>query len=97
VAFTLIRELGSFPRENGLKRLLLALYSASENSRYIALSEQQRSSTEDDFVSMKKGITIRKSEVANIISALQSADFDAKPDGNGLTPQEYSTQFLDWV
>jgi hypothetical protein len=94
-SFTLVRELASLERDRGSKRLLLALYSASdegsnENRRYIALSEQQRSNEESEWQSARKGITVRRGELEAIISALQSADFDAKPDGKGLSDREYA-------
>ena len=95
MSFTLIRQLTEAVRDNGLKRLLLGLYSTDSGSRYIALSEQVRPSTDHDWVSNKRGITVRRGEIANIIAALQSADFDAKPDGNGLTDTEYAST-LDW-
>jgi hypothetical protein len=97
--FEIVKELASLERDQGLKRMLLALYSSGENGsgRYIALSEQIRPSKEDQFVSIKKGITIRRGEVAAIISALQSADFDAKSDGNGLSDREYSKLHVDWA
>jgi hypothetical protein len=93
--FSIVKELASLERDKGSKRLLLALYSASDDSdngnstgrRYIACSEQVRKG--DDWESARKGITIRKSELDSIIAALQSADFDAKPDGNGLSDTEY--------
>lgn len=75
--------------------MLLALYSATnddepdKSSRYIALSEQQKSEEDSDWVSARKGITIRRGELDTIISALQSADFDAKSDGTGLSDREY--------
>lgn len=99
-SFTLIRELAELARDKGNKRLLLALYSASDGDnesakRYIALSEQQRSGPDQEYQSTRRGITIRRGEVESIISALRSADFDAKPDGKGLSPQEYALT-LDW-
>ncbi len=101
-SFTLVRNLLELERDHGLKRLLLALYSVSDGpgedpkSRYIALSEQNRSTKESEWSSSRKGITVRRGELSQLISALQSADFDAKPDGKNLTPQEYSDKFLDW-
>lgn len=97
MAFELIRELNECIRENGLKRLLLALYSTESGSRYIALSEQVKPDADSSWISNRKGITIRRGEIASIISALQSADFDAKSDGNKLSPQEYSRLHLDWT
>jgi hypothetical protein len=99
--FKIVRELAVLPRDKGLKQLLLALYSAGDKEgkeiRYIALSEQVRTDEDSPWLSNKKGITIRRGEIANIISALQSADFDAKSDGNGLSDTEYSKMHLDWV
>lgn len=92
--FKVIRELASLERDRGCKRLLLALYSASDNSgkenRYIALSEQQRPDQEAEWSSTRKGITVRRGELASIIAALQSADFDSKPDGKGMSEKEYA-------
>lgn len=93
--FSIVRELASLERDNGSKRLLLALYSASDDRgqgnerRYIALSEQVRSEPDAEWQSARKGITVRRGEIRNIIAALQSADFDAKPDGKGMTDLEY--------
>lgn len=105
-SFTLVRELADLKRENGNKRLLLALYSASDSpspdeqqnsKRYIALSEQERSGPDEPYKSTRKGITIRRGELETIISALQSADFDAKPDGKNLTHKEYAELYCkDW-
>lgn len=94
-SFKIVRELASLERDKGSKRLLLALYSASDegsetNRRYIALSEQQRVNENSEWQSTRKGITVRRSEVSEIIAALQSADFDAKPDGRGLSDKEYA-------
>ena len=99
--FTLVRNILELEREQGLKRLLLALYSVNdggteEKAKYIALSEQTRPSKEAEWISSRKGITVRRGEINQLISALQSADFDAKPDGKNLTPQEYSDKFLNW-
>lgn len=97
--FELIRELASIERDRGQKRLLLAVYSANDTNgqknRYLACSEQQRSSAEEPWASSRKGITIRRSEVDEIISALQSADFDAKSDNKNLSNFDYATT-LDW-
>lgn len=101
-SFTLVRNLLELERDKGLKRLLLALYSVSDDpgsdgrSRYIALSEQTRTDQNAEWVSSRKGITVRRGELSQLISALQSADFDAKPDGKNLTPQEYADKFLNW-
>lgn len=98
--FELIRELAECLRDRGSKRLLLAVYSANDTdgskNRYIALSEQQRTSDEEPWASSRKGITVRRGELESIISALQSADFDAKSDGKNLSNKEYSLT-LDWV
>jgi hypothetical protein len=100
-SFTLVRNLLELERDSGLKRLLLALYSVSDSpdaegrSRYIALSEQTRSSKEAEWTSARKGITVRRGELSSLISALQSADFDAGPDNKGLSPQAYA-ETLDW-
>jgi hypothetical protein len=93
-SFKVIRELASLERDKGSKRLLLALYSASDEGsqqdrRYIALSEMTRTDTNSEWVSARKGITIRRGELDEIISALKSADFDSKPDGKGLSDREY--------
>jgi hypothetical protein len=93
--FSIVRELASLERDKGSKRLLLALYSASDDGsqgnerRYIALSEQVRSGPDTEWQSARKGIIVRRGEISNIIAALQSADFDAKPDGKGMTDLEY--------
>lgn len=91
--FEIVRELAELPRDKGEKRLLLALYSTDSGHRYVALSEQ--SLQEDQWVSNKRGITIRRGELESIISALRSADFDAKPDNKNLSDYEYA-QTLDW-
>jgi hypothetical protein len=98
-SFTLVRELAEVLRDKGSKRLLLGLYQAEDSdrtSKYLACSEQQRVDVDSPWVSSRKGITIRASEVATLIAALQSADFDAKPDGKNLTHQEYADKYLDW-
>lgn len=92
-AFDLIRELLELPRDEGKKRLLLALYEAPNNGRYMALSEQNL--VNDQWVSAKKGITVRRLEKEAIITALQSADFDAKPDNKNLSNVEYA-KLLTW-
>lgn len=98
--FTLIRELCDIRRDQGKTRLLLALYEASDGGddtvkrRYTALSEQKIDET-GAFVSTRRGITIRRTEIQDVIRALQSADFDAAPDTSGLSAQEYS-KTLDW-
>lgn len=104
-SFTLVRNLLELERDSGLKRLLLALYCARDDGlseeddpgkRYIALSEQTRPSKDADWVSTRKGITVRRGELSQLIFALQSADFDSRPDGKNLTPQEYADKYLDW-
>lgn len=100
-SFTIVRELGSYERDGGLRRLFLALYCASDGAedtgrKYIALSEQTRADKESEWVGTRKGITVRKSEVNGLIAALQSADFDAKPDNKHLSHKEYAEQCLDW-
>ena|ERR1043165_4391982 len=92
--FKIIKELASIERDKGLKRLLVALYEASDDDgseprRYIATSEQARKSEDNDWESSRKGITVRRGEIGQLISALQSADFDAKPDGKGLSCEDY--------
>jgi hypothetical protein len=94
VAFTLIRELLEIPRDQGNKRLLIALYSTDSNHRYVATSEQVLGS-EGEWLSNKKGMTIRRGELDAVIKALQSADFDAAPDTSNLSCQEYAST-LDW-
>jgi len=99
-SFVLIRELLSLERDQGLKRLLLGLYSVSDGAdepsrRYIACSEQVRPDKDSDWVSGRKGITVRRAEVGQLIAALQSADLDAKPDGKNLSDREYALT-LDW-
>lgn len=74
--------------------MLLALYSATNDdgneNRYLALSEQQKSQKDDsEWEGTRKGITVRRGELDAIISALQSADFDSKSDGTGLSDREY--------
>lgn len=94
--FELVRELASVERDKGEKRLLLALYStetAESGIRYIALSEQNKSG--EEWVSARKGITIRRLEREAVITALQSADFDAKPDNKNLSNAEYA-KLLTW-
>ena len=92
--FQIIRELASVERDRGSKRLLLALYEASSGGvRYLALSEQEAQN--EEWVSRKRGITVRRGELKSIISALQSADFDALPDTSNLSNDEYA-QTLDW-
>lgn len=100
--FKIVRELADIRRDKGLKRLLLALYEASDGEgegpgrRYAALSEQARANIDtDEWVSTRKGITIRRGEMQDVIRALQSADFDAAPDTKSLSAQEYS-KTLDW-
>lgn len=97
--FRIVRELADIRRDKGLKRLLLALYEASDGDgpgrRYLACSEQVRPDQDSDFTSSRKGITIRSFEVNDVIRALQSADFDAAPDTKSLSAQEYS-KTLDW-
>jgi len=97
--FTLIREILEIPRDKGLKRILLAVYEVTGDgkapSRYLAASEQKRLNEDSPWVSAQKGITIRRGELENVIAALQSADFDAKPDGKNLSCQEYA-RTLDW-
>lgn len=102
-SFTLVRELAELSR-HGNKRLLLALYSASDSSdvsggdsakRYLACSEQERTDDGSPWRSSRKGITIRRAEINTIISALQSADFDAKSDNKGMSHAEYA-KTLDW-
>ncbi len=97
-SFTLISELCEVTRDKGLKRLLLGLYQASDSdrtSRYLALSEQSRQDDSSEWISNKRGITVRKGEIATVIVALQSADFDAKPDNKNLSNQAYALT-LDW-
>lgn len=97
-SFTLVRELAEVLRDRGSKRLMLGLYSASDGegeNRYIALAEHHRADESSPWVSSRKGITLRRSEVSTMIAALQSVNFDAKPDGKGLSPQEYA-KTLDW-
>lgn len=80
-----------------MKRLLVALYETVEGdrkSRYLACSEQKRSSEDAPWQSALKGITIRKSERDDIVAALQSADFDAKEDTGKLTNQSYADSFF---
>ncbi len=99
-SFTLLKEICEVSRDKGLKRLLLALYQASDTdrtSKYLALSEQSRFDLDADWVSNKRGITIRKREVDTIVSALKSADFDAKPDNKNLSNTEYAATCVDWV
>jgi hypothetical protein len=98
--FKLVRELLSLERDQGLKRLLLALYSVSDGDddlarRYVACSEQVRSTKDSDWSSSRRGITVRRAEIGQLIAALQSADFDAKSDGKGLSDQDYALT-LDW-
>lgn len=96
--FELIKELSSLERDQGLKRLLLAVYSANDGAggknRYIACSEQHKD-VEGAWVSSRKGITIRRGELQQIVTALQSADFDAKPDTKNLSNKLYA-EMLDW-
>jgi hypothetical protein len=97
-SFTLIRELCEVIRDKGVKRLMLGLYQVEDSdrsSRYLALSEQSRQDDSSEWVSSKRGITVRKGEVAAVIAALQSADFDANPDNKNLSNQAYSLT-LDW-
>lgn len=94
MAFSLIRELLEIPRDQGNKRLLIAVYSTDTGHKYLATSEQVKSA-EGDWLSNKRGMTIRRGELEAVIKALQSADFDTAPDTSGLTCQEYS-QTLDW-
>jgi hypothetical protein len=104
-SFTLVRNLLELERDKGLKRLLLALYCARDDNsaagedsgrKYIALSEQTRPSKEAEWIPSRKGITVRRGEIEQLISALKSADFDAKPDGKGLSDQEYAKLHCDW-
>lgn len=101
-SFTLVRELLSLERDQGLKRLLLGLYSASDGDdesarRYVACSEQVRSTKNSDWTSSRKGITVRRGEISQLVAALQSADFDAKSDGKGLSDKEYADLYCkDW-
>lgn len=96
--FSIVKELATISRDKGSKRLLVALYESKEGertNRYIATSEQKLT-TNDQWVGVMKGITIRKAEVNEVIKALQSADFDASPDTSNLSCQEYALT-LDWT
>ena len=94
-SFTLVRELAEFPRDKGLTRLLLALYETDTGHRYIALSEQRRDTNEADWVSARKGVTLRRAELQPAVAALSSADFDSKEDTSSLSHQAYASR-LDW-
>lgn len=97
--FELLRELVELPREKGKKRLMLGLYQASGDGqpvRYLALSEQSRADENSEWISNKRGITVRRGEVDSVIAALKSADFDASPDGRKLSNEEYSKIHVDW-
>ncbi len=78
---------------------MLGLYQVEDSdrsSRYLALSEQSRQDDSSEWVSNKRGITVRKGEIATVIAALQSADFDAKQDTSNLSNAEYADQCVDW-
>ncbi len=94
--FSIVKELTTISRDKGSKRLLVALYESADGertNRYIATSEQKLT-TNDQWVGVMKGITIRKSEVNEVIKALQSADFDSAPDTSGLDNKSYADQFF---
>lgn len=101
MSFKIVKELLEVSRDQGSKRLLLALYEASGKGedgtpiRYLAISEQVKKTSDGPWVSALKGITIRRSELQQFITALQSADLEAAPDNKGLTDQEYAEQVLD--
>ena len=99
MSFNLIRELLECPRDNGLTRILIGLYEVNKPgetpSRYLALSEQSRSDADSPWRSKMKGITVRKGEVAAVIAALQSADFNAVSDNKHLSNEDYASQVLD--
>lgn len=100
-SFTLVRELLELPRDNGSRRLMVGLYSASDDpatdsgKRYLACSEQEKSA-DGQWISRRRGITIRRGEAQAVIAALQSADFNAGPDTKGLSDREYAELYCDW-
>jgi hypothetical protein len=97
-SFTLLRELASIERDQGLKRLLIALYQTDSGHKYVAASEQKRPTKEDSWVSAMKGITVRRAELDSVIKALSGADlaFDKGPDTGKLSDREYAELYLDW-
>lgn len=99
MGFKVVRELAETQRDNGLKRLSLALYESDQGARYIALAEHQRSSEDSPWQSNRKGVTVRKSELTTFINALRDAEsiWDASgEDPSTMSPQVYAAKYLDW-
>jgi hypothetical protein len=96
-SFTMLRELASIERDQGLKRLLIALYQTDSGHKYVAASEQKRLTKDGEWASQMKGITIRRAEMDSVVKALSGADlaFDKGPDTGKLSDREYADT-LDW-
>lgn len=92
MSFRVVRDLASLERNDGIKRLYLALYETSDGgARYIALSEQGRVDTDSEWQSNKRGITIRRKELAAIMQALSAADaiWESNEDPSKMTEDQY--------
>lgn len=97
MAFNLLREIADVQRDNGKKRILIALYEAEAGgNRYLAASEQV-SNESGTWLSSRKGITFRKSELSTVIKALQEVEsyWDSDgPDPKTIPDAEYAARFI---